>query len=87
MLFLAGLAQAGLNVFFITGLQQRVPNEALGKGMSKVLFAAYGGFPLAVFGAGHLVDSVGPQAIFLVGGVVMSIGFAIGFWSKEFWSL
>lgn len=87
MLFVAGAAQAGLNVFFVTALQQHVSQTVIGKAMSAVLVAAYGGFPVAVFLAGHFIGSVGSAAIFAAGGIVMSIGFACGFLSREFRSL
>lgn len=86
-LMVLGAVQTALNVFFVTTLQRRVPGEAMGKAMSAVLMAAYGGFPIAVTLAGHLISRTGPDAIFAAGGLMMAVGFASGFFSREYRNL
>jgi predicted MFS family arabinose efflux permease len=83
-LVVVGATQTALNVFFITTLQRRVASAAMGKAMSMVLIAAYGGFPVAVTLAGHLIQSIGVGTLFAIGGGMMCVGFASGFLSREY---
>lgn len=86
-LVVVGATQTALNVFFVTTLQRRVRVEDMGKAMSAVLMAAYGGFPVAVTLAGHSIQSIGVATIFAIGGLMMAVGFACGFLSREYRNL
>jgi MFS family permease len=83
----AGALQVGLNVFYLTILQTRIPASGLARVMSLLIACAGVAFPAATSLAGIAVRHVGAGSVIVVAGAFISIAFGIGFVSREYRTL
>lgn len=86
-MLVAAAVQAVLNVFYLTMVQQQVPEGALGRVMSLLVTCAGTAFPLSTLLAGAATDTTGPTGVIIVAGLSISAAFSLGFFSKPFRNL
>jgi MFS transporter, DHA3 family, macrolide efflux protein len=72
MLAIVGVCLGVLNVLFITQVQSLTPAHLVGRVMGIQLFGSVGLQPISFLLAGWAIDRIGPLAIFLVGGLLIT---------------
>ncbi|HZS78902.1 MAG TPA: MFS transporter [Ktedonobacteraceae bacterium] len=78
-----GICNSLTNVFFITIIQQIIPNHLLGRVMSVIMFASLGSYPLSVAVTGVIVAHYGATIMFPITGAFLSAAAIFGLLQKE----
>jgi MFS family permease len=74
ILFNMGIIGGFLQIFFMTWIQKRIPQDMLGRIMSVIIFANMGLAPISAALSGYIVEYVGLTMLFLgCGGLFMSV--------------
>ena len=74
ILFNMGIIGGFLQIFFMTWIQKRIPQDMLGRIMSVIIFANMGLAPISAALSGYIVEYVGLTILFLgCGGLFMSV--------------
>jgi len=79
LLFALGVILSGVNVLLITLLQSKAESRLLGRVMSLMMLGSMGLQPVSYALAGIIGDLMGVQALFLLGGAIVSISALIAF--------
>jgi MFS family permease len=87
LLATSGLTMGLLNSFYMTHLQQRVPDHLLGRTMAALTLAAFGAQPVSVLVAGQVLPGTGPAPVFAAAGGLIAAGYLIVLFSPEFRTL
>lgn len=82
-LFIAGLASAVGNVFFVSALQRTVPRQFLGRTMGLLILAAAATAPVSYGLVAVLVSAAGPPLAISFAGAATIAAFSVGFLSQE----
>jgi MFS family permease len=78
-----GLGIGTYTVLTITFVQERVPEEMLGRVMSIDMAGSFLLLPIGLFGIGWLADHIGPAPIFAVGGLLSLVLAVSGLYVKS----
>jgi MFS family permease len=87
LMTLAGLTCGVLNVFYLSRIQEHVPDHLLGRAMSLLMLAVFAIHPVSVAAAGQLTQSGGPGIVFVAAGLSIAVAFVIGSITKTYRNL
>jgi MFS family permease len=83
-LALAGLTCGVLNVFYLSRLQQAIPDRLLGRAMGLLMMGVFAVHPASVALAGALCRAVGPGAVFALAGGCIMVAFLCGALTRSY---
>ncbi|MGH3757789.1 MFS transporter [Actinophytocola sp.] len=78
LMVLAGLSTGVLNVFYLSRVQEHVPEHLMGRAMSVLMLAVYAIHPVSVAAAAALTTAAGPGAVFAAAGLSIAVAFCAG---------
>jgi MFS family permease len=87
LLALAGLTCGILNVFYLSRLQQSIPDALLGRAMGLLMVGVFAVHPASVAMAGTLARATGPGTVFVLAGACITVAFAAGAMTRSYRNL
>ena len=87
LLFASGVTMGVLNTFYITQLQQRVPEHLLGRTMGALNMCVFGSQPVSVLAAGLVLGTTGTAPVFVAAGLLIVVGYLLASFNAEYRTL
>jgi MFS family permease len=87
LMALAGITCGLLNVFYLSRIQEHVPDHLLGRAMSLLMLAVFAIHPVSVAAAGQLTQTSGAAIVFVAAGLSITVAFVIGSLTRTYRNL